>query len=276
MTVVGRFKRESTYGLSAKKVAVVERWALVEFRLFNNLYQCTRLENKRSTHGISHKNVNPKIALKPFKVVCQYDSRVACERLIPVCGHCPTYYQAIVWFVLLIFCSTYWERFRQRNALVGTWKWDKRENLVDSNNVTAPHRGGASRKTVYEIKNLPWHKGTPTKTTSTILGMRSPMLNAINYWFDWELCAERVWFCKAMDLFSSHVLFSHCRQHNVTPENSFIQISRLPPAYACMTNWKTKGQFPWEHHVVWIGDLHDDAILLLWPESFRVLLSCAN
>ena len=35
MTVVGRFKRESTYGLSAKKVAVVERWALVEVRLFN-------------------------------------------------------------------------------------------------------------------------------------------------------------------------------------------------------------------------------------------------
>ena len=187
MTVVERFKRESMYGLSAKKVAVVERWALVEVRLFNKFV--TRLENKRSTHRMSHKNVNPKIALKTFKVVCQYDSRVACERLIPVCGHCPTYYQAIVWFVLLIFCSTYWERFRQRNALVGTWenctwKRDKRKNLVDSNNVTAPHRGGASRKTVYEIKNLPWHKGTPIKTTSNRLGMRSPMSNAINYWFD--------------------------------------------------------------------------------------------
>ena len=35
MTVVGRFKRESMYGLSAKKVAVVEKWALVEVRLFN-------------------------------------------------------------------------------------------------------------------------------------------------------------------------------------------------------------------------------------------------
>ena len=34
-TVVGRFKRQSMYGLSAKKVAVVERWALVEVRLFN-------------------------------------------------------------------------------------------------------------------------------------------------------------------------------------------------------------------------------------------------
>ena len=133
---------------------------------------------------MSHKNVSPKIALKLFKVVCQYDSRVACERLIPVCGHCPTYYQAIVWFVLLIFCSTYWERFRQRNALVGTWKWDKRENLVDSNNVTAPPRRGAGRKTVYEIKNLPWHKWTPTKTTTTRLGMRSPMSNAVKYWFD--------------------------------------------------------------------------------------------
>ena len=182
MTVVGRFKRESTYGLSAKKVAVVERWALVEVRLFNKFV--TRLENKRSTHRMSHKNVNPKIALKTFKVVCQYDSRVACERLIPVCGHCPTYYQAIVGFVLLILCSTYWERFRQRNALVGTWKWDKRENLVDSNNVTAPPRRGAGRKTVYKIKNLPWHKWTPTKTNTTRLGMRFPMSNAIKYWFD--------------------------------------------------------------------------------------------
>ena len=29
---VERFKQESMYGLSAKKVAVVERWPLVEFR----------------------------------------------------------------------------------------------------------------------------------------------------------------------------------------------------------------------------------------------------
>ena len=35
MTVVERFKRQSMYGLSAKKVHVEERWALVEFRLFN-------------------------------------------------------------------------------------------------------------------------------------------------------------------------------------------------------------------------------------------------
>ena len=35
MAVVERFKRESMYGLSSKKVAVVERWALVEVRLFN-------------------------------------------------------------------------------------------------------------------------------------------------------------------------------------------------------------------------------------------------
>ena len=35
LTVVGRFKRESIYGLSAKKVAVVERWPLVAVRLFN-------------------------------------------------------------------------------------------------------------------------------------------------------------------------------------------------------------------------------------------------
>ena len=33
MAVVERFKQESMYGLFAKKVAVVERWPLVEVRL---------------------------------------------------------------------------------------------------------------------------------------------------------------------------------------------------------------------------------------------------
>ena len=34
MAVVERFKQESMYGLSAKKVAIVERWPLVEVRLY--------------------------------------------------------------------------------------------------------------------------------------------------------------------------------------------------------------------------------------------------
>ena len=34
MAVVERFKQESMYGLSAKIVAVVERWPLVEVRLY--------------------------------------------------------------------------------------------------------------------------------------------------------------------------------------------------------------------------------------------------
>ena len=33
MTVVERFKEDSMYGLSARNVAVVERWPLVEVRL---------------------------------------------------------------------------------------------------------------------------------------------------------------------------------------------------------------------------------------------------
>ena len=33
VAVVERFKQESMYGLSAKKMAVVERWRLVEVRL---------------------------------------------------------------------------------------------------------------------------------------------------------------------------------------------------------------------------------------------------
>ena len=41
VAVVDRFKQESMYGLSAKKVAVVERWsyALVEVRLYITSYK---------------------------------------------------------------------------------------------------------------------------------------------------------------------------------------------------------------------------------------------
>ena len=35
VAVVERFKQESMYGLSAKIVAVVERWPLVEVRLYH-------------------------------------------------------------------------------------------------------------------------------------------------------------------------------------------------------------------------------------------------
>ena len=35
VAVEERFKQESMYGLSAKKVAVVERWPLVEVRLYH-------------------------------------------------------------------------------------------------------------------------------------------------------------------------------------------------------------------------------------------------
>ena len=34
MAIVERFKQESMYGVSAQKVAVVERWPLVEVRLY--------------------------------------------------------------------------------------------------------------------------------------------------------------------------------------------------------------------------------------------------
>ena len=38
MTVVERFKEDSMYGLSARNVAVVERWPLVEVRLYTKGY----------------------------------------------------------------------------------------------------------------------------------------------------------------------------------------------------------------------------------------------
>ena len=38
MTVVERFKEDSMYALSARNVAVVERWPLVEVRLYTKGY----------------------------------------------------------------------------------------------------------------------------------------------------------------------------------------------------------------------------------------------
>ena len=57
------------------------------------------------------------------------------------------------------------------------------------------------------------------------------------------------------DLFSLYFLFCHCRLCDESPENCFFQMSRNPRAYARTTNEKTKGKFPWEHDVVWIGKI---------------------
>ena len=57
------------------------------------------------------------------------------------------------------------------------------------------------------------------------------------------------------DLFSLYFLFCHCRLCDESPENCFFQMSRYPRAYARTTNEKTKGKFPWEHDVVWIGKI---------------------
>ena len=54
----------------------------------------------------------------------------------------------------------------------------------------------------------------------------------------------------AMDLFSLYILFSHFRPCDVTLGNSFFQMSSYARAYVCITHEKTKGKFPWEHHVV--------------------------
>ena len=56
-----------------------------------------------------------------------------------------------------------------------------------------------------------------------------------------------------MDLFSLYVLFSHFRPRDVTPGNSFFQMSSSARAYVCITYEKTKRKFPWEHDVVWNG-----------------------
>ena len=61
----------------------------------------------------------------------------------------------------------------------------------------------------------------------------------------------------AIDVFSLKVLFFQYRPRDGTLEElfSFFQISSYARTSMCpcMHNEKTKGKFPGEHHVVWIG-----------------------
>ena len=60
-------------------------------------------------------------------------------------------------------------------------------------------------------------------------------------------------FLTLIDHFSLYVLFSHFRPRDATLKNSFFQVSSYARANARITCEKTKGTFPWEHHVVWNG-----------------------
>ena len=53
-----------------------------------------------------------------------------------------------------------------------------------------------------------------------------------------------------IDLFSLYILFSHFRPRDATRGNSFFQMSSYARANLRITNEKTKGKFPWGHHVV--------------------------
>ena len=56
---------------------------------------------------------------------------------------------------------------------------------------------------------------------------------------------------ETIDLFSLYILFSHFRPRDATRGNSFFQMSSYARANLHITNEKTKGKFPWGHHMVW-------------------------
>ena len=56
-----------------------------------------------------------------------------------------------------------------------------------------------------------------------------------------------------IDLFGLYILFSHFRPRDATRGNSFFQMSSYARANLRITTEKTKGKFPWGHHVVWNG-----------------------
>ena len=64
---------------------------------------------------------------------------------------------------------------------------------------------------------------------------------------------QRVTFFSSIGLFSLYILFSHSRPRDATRGNSVFQMSSYARANLRITNEKTKGKFPWGHHVVWNG-----------------------
>ena len=75
--------------------------------------------------------------------------------------------------------------------------------------------------------------------------------NQSNHWFVVTLPSSNLRL--PIDLFSLYILFSHFRPRDATRGNSFFQMSSHARANLRITNEKTKGKFPWGHHVFWNG-----------------------
>ena len=71
----------------------------------------------------------------------------------------------------------------------------------------------------------------------------------------------------SIDLFSLYILFSHFRPRDATRGNSFFQMSSYARANLRITNEKTKGKFPWGHHVVWNGKQNVQVEKVYWWSS---------
>ena len=70
---------------------------------------------------------------------------------------------------------------------------------------------------------------------------------------DQSECLVCFLFLHWIDLFGLYILFSHFRPRDATRGNSFLQMSCYARANLRIANEKTKGKFPWGHHVVWNG-----------------------
>ena len=68
-----------------------------------------------------------------------------------------------------------------------------------------------------------------------------------------RLVETYIYIFPIIDLFGLYILFSHFRPRDATRGNSFFQMSSYARANLRITNEKTKGKFPWGHHVVWNG-----------------------
>ena len=74
----------------------------------------------------------------------------------------------------------------------------------------------------------------------------------------------------------SYVLYISCKKQSI---GTLYYLQDTPLEISTKQKYlgvDLSNDLDWSHHINSIGHMHDDVILLLRSESFRILLSCAN
>ena len=103
------------------------------------------------------------------------------------------------------------------------------------------------------LSTVQWNFAVPFVALKWVFCLSPDKLRAIFKTLPFSCLRNPASLFRSIDLFSLYILFSHFRPRDVTRGNSFFQMSSYARANLRITNEKTKGKFPWGHHMVWNG-----------------------